>query len=198
MGQYTHLGSWNILNIRYDIGDKWSVFAEGQVRSLHFYDWFHYHEYKAGIIWHNRPGMHIALGMGDYDTYKEGGDFVTPKNNDEFRLWPQLTFDQKLGKVKMETRYRAELRFQESGFRERFRQRILFSLPLASKTSVSFSNEIFLPPENLILRETEWPSTSIKNSVHHFPSCWAISINLTTESTMRQAEIFCKLVVILC
>jgi hypothetical protein len=43
----------------------------------------------------------------------------------------------------METRYRAELRFQESGFRERFRQRILFSLPLASKTSVSFSNEIF-------------------------------------------------------
>lgn len=142
-GQYSHLGSWNILNVRYDIGDKWTLFAEGQIRSLHFYDWFHYHEYKAGVIWHNRPGMHIALAMGDYDTYKEGGDFITPKNNDEFRVWPQLTFDQKLGKVKMETRYRVELRFQETGFRERFRQRVLFSFPLASKTSISFSNELF-------------------------------------------------------
>lgn len=143
LGQYSGLGTWNILNVRYDISDKWTLFAEGQIRSLHFYDWFHYHEYKAGIIWHSRPGMQIGLGIGDYDTYREGGDFITPKNNDEYRVWPQLVFDQKLGKVKIETRYRLELRFPDSGFRERFRQRIQFTYPLHAKVNMSFSNELF-------------------------------------------------------
>lgn len=141
--QYTHLGSWNILNVKHDFKDKFTFFAEGQVRSLHFYDWFHYHELKAGIIYHNRPDMHIGLGFGKYDTYSDGGDFVLPKRSDEFRIWPQLVFDQKLGKFKMETRYRMELRFSPSGFRERFRQRVQFSYPIHAKLNASFSNELF-------------------------------------------------------
>jgi len=47
--QYTGLGSWNILNVKYNIDARWSVFGEAQLRSLKFYNDFHYHEYKGGV-----------------------------------------------------------------------------------------------------------------------------------------------------
>jgi hypothetical protein len=52
--------------------------------------------------------------------YKEGGDFVLPKNNDEIRLWPQLLLTQQLGKFIVEQRGRVEMRFTKSGYRNRF------------------------------------------------------------------------------
>ena len=53
--QYTDLGSWNIVNLKYKIAEKWSVFGEAQLRSLRFYDDFHYHEYKAGLNYKIHP-----------------------------------------------------------------------------------------------------------------------------------------------
>ena len=38
------MGSWNILNLKYNPNDKWSVFGEAQLRSLKFYSNFHYYE----------------------------------------------------------------------------------------------------------------------------------------------------------
>jgi hypothetical protein len=87
--QTDKLGSWNIINFKYNIDKKWSIFVEGQVRSLKFYDNFHYHELKAGINFKPLSNFQLTLAAGDYDTYREGGDFVKPKNNDEFRLWSQ-------------------------------------------------------------------------------------------------------------
>jgi len=34
--QYADLGSWNIVNVKYTLNDKWSVFGEAQLRSLQF------------------------------------------------------------------------------------------------------------------------------------------------------------------
>ncbi len=36
------LGNWNIVNIRYHSSEKLSYFGEAQLRSLKFYDNFHY------------------------------------------------------------------------------------------------------------------------------------------------------------
>ena len=36
------LGSWNIVNAKYNLDEKWSVFSEAQLRSLKFYTNFHY------------------------------------------------------------------------------------------------------------------------------------------------------------
>jgi len=47
--QQTNLGSWNILNVKYTLSDKWSFFGEGQIRSLKLYDHFHYYEVKGGV-----------------------------------------------------------------------------------------------------------------------------------------------------
>lgn len=147
--QYEDLGSWNIVNVKYTLNDKWSVFGESQLRSLHFYNQFHYYEYKGGANLKVHPNLKITLGAGRYVTYKEGGNFVKPKNNDEFRIWPQVTLNHSFWKVKVEQRYRAEMRFTSNGYRNRFRYRLGLSYPFGAdkkgyKTfQLNGSNELF-------------------------------------------------------
>jgi hypothetical protein len=146
----THdLGSWNILNIKYSTNEKWSFFGEAQLRSLKFYDNFHYYEYKGGLNYKLQKNVKLTLGAGSYQTYKEGGNFVLPQNNNEFRIWPQVILSQSIGKFKIEQRYRAELRFTSNGYRNRFRYRIGVSCPFGNERKdykpfqLGVSNEIF-------------------------------------------------------
>lgn len=156
------LGSWNILNIKYNHDDKWSFFGEAQLRSLKFYSDFHYYEYKGGINYKVLKNIKLTLGSGSYQTYKEGGDFVLPKNNDEFRLWPQVVLIQSIGRLKVEQRYRSEFRFTSNGYRNRLRYRLGFSYAFGKERQeykpfqVSASNEIFLQIKNPTLRETDF------------------------------------------
>jgi len=142
-------GSWNILNIKYNHTKKLSIFGEGQLRSLKFYDHFHYYEYKAGINYKIHKSVKLTIGAGSYQTYKEGGNFNLPKNNDEFRLWPQVILLQEVNKLKIEQRYRAEMRWTGNGYRNRFRYRIGVSYPFGKDTKgflpfqAGLSNEIF-------------------------------------------------------
>jgi hypothetical protein len=143
------LGSWNIVNIKYNFNQKWSTFGEAQLRSLKFYNHYHYYEYKGGINYKVHKNVKLTLGAGSYQTYKEGGDFVLPKNNDEFRIWPQVILFQSIGKLKIEQRYRSEFRFTSNGYRNRFRYRLGVSYPFGKERNeykpfqVSASNEIF-------------------------------------------------------
>jgi hypothetical protein len=143
------LGSWNILNLKYNHDEKLSFFGEGQMRSLKFYSDFHYYEFKGGINYKVHKNVKLSLGAGSYQTYKEGGDFVLPKNNNEFRIWPQLILFQSINKLKIEQRYRAELRFTSNGYRNRFRYRLGVSYPFGKLRNdykpfqVSASNELF-------------------------------------------------------
>jgi hypothetical protein len=147
--QNASLGSWNIFNVKFNVNEKWSVFGEAQLRSLRFYDDFHYHEYKGGVNFKAHPNMTFTIGAGDYDTYKEGGNFVKPKNNDEFRLWPQITLTQSMKNIKIEQRYRAEFRFTSNGYKNRFRYRLGISYPFGKNEKgykpyqVNVSNELF-------------------------------------------------------
>lgn len=118
------LGSWNILNFKHAINEKTSLFAEAQLRSLLFYDNFHYHEFKGGFNYKLYPNFQLTLAGGKYDTYAEGGTFKTPKNNSEFRLWPQVVLSQSVDNVKVEQRYRTEMRWTSNGYRNRFRYRL--------------------------------------------------------------------------
>lgn len=149
MAQNADLGSWNIVNIKYTVNQKWSMFGEAQLRSLRFYNNFHYYEYKGGVNFRFHKDALVALGMGSYQTYREGGNFVLPKNNDELRIWPMLNLSQSLGAIKIEQRYRAEFRFTSSGYRNRFRYRLGVSHAFGKETKgykpfqVTASNEIF-------------------------------------------------------
>ncbi len=143
------LGSWNILNIKYNYNKNLSFFGETQLRSLKFYRNFHYYEIKGGFNYKAQTHTQLTLGGGSYQTYKEGGDFVLPKNNNEFRLWPQVILFQSVGKIKIEQRYRAELRWTNSGYRNRFRYRLGVSYAFGKEINdnkpfhLSISNELF-------------------------------------------------------
>jgi hypothetical protein len=118
--QTNGLGSWNIFNLKYTVNEKWSFFSEAQLRSLKFYQNFHYYEYKVAVNYKIQKNLIFTLGAGKYQTYKEGGNFVLPKNNDEFRIWPQLVLNQSIGLFNIEQRYRTELRYTSKGFRNFF------------------------------------------------------------------------------
>jgi hypothetical protein len=151
IAQHFELGSWNILNIKFNQNQKLSFFGEAQLRSLKFYNNFHYYEYKGGFNYKVYKNVLLTVGTGSYQTYKEGGDFVLPKNNDEFRIWPQLNFSHAIGSLKLEQRYRAEFRFtQNNGYLNRYRYRLGISYPFGRARDdykpfqISVSNEIFL------------------------------------------------------
>lgn len=149
IAQTPDLGTWNILNAKYNLNEKWSVWGEGQIRSLNFFTNFHYYEYKGGVNYKFSKNLALTFGTGSYQTYKEGGDFVLPKNNDELRIWPQVILYQSINKLKIEQRYRTELRFTSNGYRNRFRYRLGLSYPLGkqrheySPLQINLSNEIF-------------------------------------------------------
>ena len=124
LAQSLDLGSWNIINIRYNAFNNWSVFGEAQLRSLKLYDNFHYYEYKGGVQFKAHKSLSLVLGAGSYQTYKEGGNFVEPKNNNELRIWPQILVFQSIGILKLEQRYRAEFRFTNNGYKNRYRYRL--------------------------------------------------------------------------
>lgn len=46
--QTFEMGSWNLVNLKYNFNTNWSAFSEAQLRSLKFYNHFHYYEYKGG------------------------------------------------------------------------------------------------------------------------------------------------------
>lgn len=148
-GQQVDLGSWNIVNLKYSVNDHWSAFGEAQLRSLKFYSNFHYYEFKGGVNYKARNNVIYTVGAGTYQTYKEGGSFVLPKNNDEFRIWPQLVLVQSIGKLKIEQRYRAEFRFTSNGYKNRFHYRLAASYPFGKVKNdfkpfqLSASNELF-------------------------------------------------------
>ena len=148
--QKQDVGSWNILNVKYKVNDKWSLMGESQIRSLKLYTHFHYYEYKVFVNYYLNKNVKFALSTGSYQTYKEGGNFILPKNNNEFRLSPQLILLQSIGKLKIEQRYRFESRFSTEGYRNRYRYRIGVFYPFGKEKEAGYkpfqlsaSNELF-------------------------------------------------------
>ncbi len=143
------LGSWNILNFNLKLNSKWNVFMETQLRSLSFYDQFHYYEYKTGATYKIKNSVSVTTGVGSYNTYSEGGNFENPIQNKEIRSWFQLNMKNDLDFVILEHRYRAEQRFTSNGYRNRFRYRLGAIVPINNKQVVpktfyvSAWNEIF-------------------------------------------------------
>lgn len=124
------LGSWNVFNAKGSISDQWSVFAEAQIRSLKFYDHFHYYEIKGGLNFNVNRNIQFTIAGGKYNTYQAGGDFVKPKRSDEMRLWEQMSVKQSFSRLVIEHRYRAEQRWTQINLRHRFRYRANLIVPI--------------------------------------------------------------------
>ena len=145
--QYSGVGTWQVINIRGTLTQKTSYFIEPQVRSLQLYNNFHYHELKAGLVAKVHPNATVGLGVGQYTTYQEMGNFTKPAPSREIRVWPQLVLTQQLGRLRVEQRYRAELRFTNTGYRTRIRYRAGLSYALhrlqKNNLQLNLNSELF-------------------------------------------------------
>lgn len=128
--QKSHFGSWNVINSRVTLTDKWGVYNELQLRSQSFYNDHFYYEVKGGISYSINKNFTFLLGVGKYMTYSDGGNFVKPVSANETRFWQQLTMNQYLERIKFEHRYRVEQRWFTTGYRNRFRYRLNMVLPI--------------------------------------------------------------------
>jgi Protein of unknown function (DUF2490) len=144
------LGSWNIVNARLQLNKKWSAWGELQLRSLRFYNHFHYHETKGGFQYNLGQASSVLVGFGRYVTYSPGGNFKSPIKNDELRTWLQFSMGNRFGRLRIEHRYRIEQRWTSVGYRNRFRYRLNLIMPINKPTIEAGTwyatgwNEIFL------------------------------------------------------
>lgn len=131
--QRSHFGSWNVITTRVTLDEKWGIYNELQLRSQSFYKDHFYHEVKGGVSYSISKNFSFLLGIGDYQTYSDGGSFEKPISAHETRLWQQITMNHYLERLKFEHRYRIEQRWFTSGYRNRFRYRLNMAVPLNNR-----------------------------------------------------------------
>ncbi|MBK0381475.1 DUF2490 domain-containing protein [Pedobacter sp. SD-b] len=150
LAQNSNLGSWNSLNIKYKLSNNWGLFGEAQFRSQNIYNNFFYYQYLAGFSYKFTKNAFFSLAAGSYQTFEPDGNFTLPKKNSEFRLSPMITTEQNLGRFEIESRYRAEFRFINTGYKNRFRYRLGLAYPFGKEIKdykpfkISANDEIFL------------------------------------------------------
>ena len=127
------IGAWNIFNFKLNLNKHWSVFEESHLRGQKFYNNFSYFEVKGGAAYAFKKFLAL-VGFGRFLTYSDGYNFKKPYVNKEWRLWEQFLMNDYLGRFKMENRIRIEQRWTSSlGYRDRFKYRLNFALPLTKK-----------------------------------------------------------------
>lgn len=148
--QKSDFGSWNVINTKLTLSEKWSLFNELQLRSQSFYNNHFYYEVKGGVSYAINKKFSFLLGIGKYITYTDGGSFKKPVTSNEFRFWQQVTMNHYLERIKFEHRYRIEQRWFKTGYRNRFRYRLNTAVPINNKKMgpktfyIAAFNEIFL------------------------------------------------------
>ncbi|MFT3919156.1 DUF2490 domain-containing protein [Cloacibacterium sp.] len=126
-----HLSSFNMVSFTYKHDKKWMAYIELQDRAIEEFSKPDYYEVKGGIGYNIDKNNQPFIGIGRYGTYKESKFY-----QEEFRIWLQYIFSQKISKLKIDHRLRAEKRFfyfPQSGLADntsRFRYRMALTLPL--------------------------------------------------------------------
>ena len=102
--QNVELGSWNILNLSYQLNEKWSFFGEAQLRSLKFYSDFHYYEYKGAV--------NYKIAKNDIVSFVNFYNTKRPHSSIE-RLTPEEAY---LRKGELKRQWKAYYKKKENGF----------------------------------------------------------------------------------
>jgi hypothetical protein len=126
------LSTWGVLNTEIHFHKKCTAFFETQIRSANFFKDFNYHELKVGGQYTPSDKWSMLAGVGQFTTYNTSGDFDSPVVH-EFRVWEQLTLNNKLGRVKIDHRYRVEQRYISKDEINRFRYRLNVAVPINNK-----------------------------------------------------------------
>jgi hypothetical protein len=140
------LGSWNVIDLKKSTKSKYSYQLEAQLRSLKFYQDFHYNELNFTANYKYDNNLVLSMLLGKHNTYTEGGNFTSPIVKDEYRLSVQASTFQKFGIFYLDNRYRIEQRYFINDHSLSYRMRYRFGLKnkITKFNNLQFSNEFFL------------------------------------------------------
>ena len=148
-----HLSSFNMVSFTYKHDKKWMAYLELQTRSIEEFSKPDYYEVKGGIGYNIDKNNQPLIGLGRYGTYKDSKFY-----QEELRIWLQYIFSQKINKLKIDHRLRAEKRFfyypqkDITDNTSRFRYRMALTLPInkdkvePNTVFVNAFDEIFVGP----------------------------------------------------
>jgi len=152
--QESNFGNWLIYIGNKKINTKWNIHNEVQYRNYNAIGNLEQLLLRTGLGYtFNNNKNNILLGYGYIlsENYVGNSDDKTAIN--EHRIFQQFTSKQKIGKVKLNHRYRFEQRFVESNFKLRFRYFLGLNIPLFNKEKAK--NNIYLSAYNEIFLNTK-------------------------------------------
>jgi hypothetical protein len=149
--QNNKTGTWGIATVTLpgDSTHRWGGYIELQTRANELFNQFFYYETKGGVSYDLAKNYTALIGTGRYIT-KDFTNLDAPPTVKEFRMWEQVTINSFLDRMKFEHRYRAEQRWLNGIYRNRFRYRLNLVVPLNHKKIepdtyfISVFDEIFL------------------------------------------------------
>lgn len=142
-----------MVSFTYKHDKKWMAYLELQTRSIEEFSKPDYYEVKGGIGYNIDKNNQPLIGLGRYGTYKDSKFY-----QEELRVWLQYIFSQKINKLKIDHRLRAEKRFfyypqkDITDNTSRFRYRMALTLPInkdkvePNTVFVNAFDEIFVGP----------------------------------------------------
>jgi hypothetical protein len=132
--QNNKTGTWGIATVVLpgDSTHKWGGYIELQARANELFNQFFYYETKGGVSYDIAKNYTALFGTGRYVT-NDFTNLAAPPTVQEFRMWEQLTINSFLDRIKLEHRYRAEQRWLNGIYRNRFRYRLNVVVPLNHK-----------------------------------------------------------------
>ncbi len=132
--QKSNTGTWDIIALNTKIKKNWSVYLEAQTRSQRVTSNFYYHELKGGFQYNLANNNSLFVGTGNYITYPFPGNYKSPASTKEYRIWEQFVFNNYIGRVQLEHRYRIEQRWINGVYSNRFRFRLNPIIPINHTT----------------------------------------------------------------
>ncbi len=151
VGQDSNLGNWLIYIGSKKVNDRWNIHHEVQYRNYNAIGDLEQLLLRTGVGYNLTPGNNnFLLGYGFIRSENYIG--VDEKEGvDEHRIFQQFITKQKIGKFKVQHRYRFEQRFVAEKFKMRYRYFLAVNYPLTTPTEektqewyLSAYNEIFL------------------------------------------------------
>ncbi len=155
--QDSNFGNWLIYIGNKKINPKWNVHHEVQYRNYNTIGDLEQLLLRTGLGYtFNNNKNNILLGYGYILSENYVGNNEDKISINEHRIFQQFTSKQKIGKVKLNHRYRFEQRFVENNFKLRFRYFLGLNIPLINKEKdknkvyLSAYNEIFLNAKSAV------------------------------------------------
>jgi hypothetical protein len=126
-------------------GTRWGLHLEGQWRRDDLVSKWQNLLLRSAINYKINSRFDVAAGYGFVETYRYGA-FPAASKGQENRLYQDLNWRVKIGRVKLQNRFRAENRWLPgSRYENRFRYLARATMPLKGKTGLVLANEIFMP-----------------------------------------------------